>query len=93
MVRVYFPKGHDTVLQKRPYRLGSQPGPVLGGMSFIIAARTKRTEREALLAPSSTLNSDVENEMELQLFSPSCLYCVHRDSFTFLPFCILCVHP
>lgn len=92
MVRVYFPKGYDTVLQKRLYRLGSQPGSVLDGMSFIISSRTKRTEREALLSPSSTLNSDVENEMELQLFPPSCVYCVHRDRFTFLPFCILCEH-
>lgn len=65
MVIVYSPLGYDTLLQKHPDRLGSPPCPVLDGVSLTIAARAKRSEREAHLSSSSTLSSDVKNEMEL----------------------------
>lgn len=62
VAKVYFAAGYDTVRQKRPDRLGILPSRVLDGVSITIAARAKRSEREAHLSPSSTLNSDVKNE-------------------------------
>jgi hypothetical protein len=76
MVRVYFAAGYETVRQKRPHRLGISPSPVLGGVSIVlggmsivlggvsiaIAARAKRSDCEAHLLSSSTLNSDFKNE-------------------------------
>jgi len=62
VARVYFAAGYDAVGQKHPDRLGISPSPVLDGVSITIAARAKRSEREAHLSPSSTLNSDIKNE-------------------------------